>query len=153
MLQQVTAEVQLRLVVKLTALLVLMERVWWISHSLITSSSALDIWRSTFHTPVVEDARFVKQYSQPYFQVVSCNSSSRVFFNHYRTLLWWCYLLSYRGKRSIDYPAQGKPYNILPPLERRDLRDVSVDGSPSVYGRTCLPKLRSKTWGPRETCL
>ena len=27
--------------------------------------------------------------------------------------MWWCYLLSYRGKRSIDYPAQGKPYNRL----------------------------------------
>ena len=38
----------------LTALLVLIERVWWISHSLITS--ALDIWQSTFHTPVVEEA-------------------------------------------------------------------------------------------------
>ena len=42
----------------------------------------------------------------------------------------WCYLLSYRGKRSIDYPAQGKPYNILPISERRDLWNVSVDGSP-----------------------
>ena len=40
---------------RLTALLVLIERVWWISHSLITSS-ALDIWQSTFHTPVVEVA-------------------------------------------------------------------------------------------------
>ena len=29
-----------------------------------------------------------------------------------RCQMWWCYLLSYRGKRSIDYPAQGKPYNI-----------------------------------------
>ena len=34
-----------------------------------------------------------------------------------------------RGKRSIDYPAQGKPYNIIPPLERRDVWYVSVDGS------------------------
>ena len=41
-----------------------------------------------------------------------------------------CYLLSYRGKRSVDYPTQGKPYNILPPLKRRDIWDVSVDGSP-----------------------
>ena len=40
------------------------------------------------------------------------------------------FTLSYRGKRPIDYPAQSKPYNILPPLERRDLWDVSVDGSP-----------------------
>ena len=39
-------------------------------------------------------------------------------------------MLSYRGKRSVDYSAQGKPYNILPPLKRRDLWDVSVDWSP-----------------------
>ena len=38
-------------------------------------------------------------------------------------------------KRSIDYPAQGKPYNILPPLERRDLWDVSADGSPYTVVR------------------
>ena len=38
---------------RLTPLLVLIERVWWVSHSLITS--ALDIWRSTFHTPVVQE--------------------------------------------------------------------------------------------------
>ena len=37
---------------RLTALLVLIEQ--WISHSLITSS-ALEIWHSTFHTPVVEE--------------------------------------------------------------------------------------------------
>ena len=41
-----------------------------------------------------------------------------------------CYLLSYRGKRSINYPAQGNSCNIFPPSERRDLRDDSVDGSP-----------------------
>ena len=44
---------------RLTPLLVLMERVWWISHYLITSS-ALDIlrgiWQSTSHTPVEEVA-------------------------------------------------------------------------------------------------
>ena len=41
---------------RLTALLVLTERVSWISHSLIASSSALDnIWQNTFHTPVVEE--------------------------------------------------------------------------------------------------
>ena len=28
-----------------------------------------------------------------------------------RCHMWWCYLLSYRGKTSIDYPTQGKPYN------------------------------------------
>ena len=32
---------------------------------------------------------------------------------------WWCYLLSYRGRRSIDYTAQGNPYtnmhlNVVP---------------------------------------
>ena len=46
-----------------------------------------------------------------------------------------CYLLSYPGKRSIHYPAQGKPCNISPPLERRDLWDVSVDGSPYTVVR------------------
>ena len=40
---------------RLTAPLVLIERVWWISHYLITPYSALDIWQSTFHTPVVEE--------------------------------------------------------------------------------------------------
>ena len=43
-----------------------------------------------------------------------------------------CHLLSYRGKRSIDYPAQGYPCNTLPPSERRDLWGVS----PAVYGDT-----------------
>ena len=76
---------------RLTVLIVLIERVWWISHSLITSSSALfDTWQSTFHTHVVEAAGprdiFVKQDSQSYFRAVSCNSSSSVFLNHYRTL-------------------------------------------------------------------
>ena len=29
-------------------------------------------------------------------------------------LLPWCYLLNYRGKLAIDYPAQGDPpYNLL----------------------------------------
>ena len=61
--------------------------------------------------------------------------------------LWWCYLLSYRGKRSIDYPAQGKPYNILPPLERRDLWDVSVDGSPYTVVRA-YPNFDPNPGGP-----
>ena len=42
------------------------------------------------------------------------------------------YLLRYRGKRSIDYyPAQV----IFPPMERRDLWDVSDDGSPYTVVR------------------
>ena len=40
---------------RLTAVLVLIERVWSMSHSSLTSSAALDIWQSTFHTPVVEE--------------------------------------------------------------------------------------------------
>ena len=52
--------------------------------------------------------------------------------------MWWSYLLSYRGERSIDYPAQGKPYNIFPPLERRDLWGVSVDGSPYTVIRAYI---------------
>ena len=39
------------------------------------------------------------------------------------------------GKRSIDYPAKGKPYNIPPSLERRDLCVISVDGSPYTVVR------------------
>ena len=31
-----------------------------------------------------------------------------------------------RGKRSIDYPAQGNPYNSLPPCERGDLWGVGT---------------------------
>ena len=52
-----------------------------------------------------------------------------------------------RGKRSIDYPAQGNPYNTLPPSERRDIWDVGT-----VYGRTLTYPLRFNTWGTRETC-
>ena len=74
---------------RLTPLLVLMERVWWMSHSLITS--ALDIYDKAHFTHLTKkklQARviFAKPYSQPYFQAVSCNSSSSVFLNHYRTL-------------------------------------------------------------------
>ena len=39
---------------RLTALLVLIERVWLISHSIFTST--FDIWQSTFNTPEVEVA-------------------------------------------------------------------------------------------------
>lgn len=34
--------------------------------------------------------------------------------------------LQYRGKRAIDYPAQGNPNNTLPPSERRGLWDVTI---------------------------
>ena len=37
-------------------------------------------------------AIFAKQYSQPYFQAVSCNSSSSVFLNHYRTPVSYTHL-------------------------------------------------------------
>ena len=41
---------------RLTPLFVLIARVWCMSHSLITSSPALDnIWQSISHTPVVEE--------------------------------------------------------------------------------------------------
>ena len=54
---------------------------------------------------------------------VSCYRVGAV---HILCVMWWCNLQSYRGKGSINYPTQGKPYNSLPPLERRDLWDVSV---------------------------
>ena len=60
--------------------------------------------------------------------------------------MWRCYLLSYRGKRSID-PAQGNPYNTLPPSERRELWGVGT-----VYVRTLTYPLRFITWGTREMC-
>ena len=40
---------------RLTALLVLIACVWWISRSLITSSALDNMWQSTSHTPVVEE--------------------------------------------------------------------------------------------------
>ena len=61
--QRSSPGVQLRL----TPLLVLIERVWWISHSLITliTSSAVDMWRqSTFHTPVVEEVAGLRDIRQ-----------------------------------------------------------------------------------------
>ena len=57
----------------------------------------------------------------------------------------------YRGKLSIDYPAQGNPYIIhSPPSERRDIWGV---GTVILYGctLTCYP-LRFNTWGTREIC-
>ena len=77
---------------RLTALFVLIERVWRVSHSLITSSSTLYTWyeTSTFHTPVVEEVSGPRDISQAVltaiFQAVSCNEFSSVFLNHYRTL-------------------------------------------------------------------
>ena len=55
-----------------------------------------------------------------------------------------------RGKRSIDYPADGSPCNPLPPLppppfEHRDLWGVGI-----VYGRTLTYPLRFDVWGTRE---
>ena len=74
---------------RLTALLVSIERVWWISHSLI-ASSALDTWQSTFRTHVVEEVAgprdIFEAVSQPDFHAVSSNSSLSILLNHYRTL-------------------------------------------------------------------
>ena len=75
---------------RLTALLVLIERVWWISHSLI-ASSALDISydNAHFYTPVVEkvaDPRDICHAVLTDFRAVSCNSSSSVSLNHHRTI-------------------------------------------------------------------
>ena len=60
----------------LTPLLVFIECVWWISHSLITSS-AFDIYDKAHFThlgwkKLQARAIFIKQYSQPYFHAVSC---------------------------------------------------------------------------------
>ena len=63
----------------------------------------------------------------------------------------WCDVANYLAaavKRSIDHPAQGKAYNIVPPLERRDLWDVSVDGSP--YSAVCAYKYPNFDPGPGD---
>ena len=60
------------------------------------------------------------------------------------------HVLRYRGKRSIDYPAQGNPYtlvyctNNLPPSERRDIWGAGI-----VYGRTRW-SARFDSWETRE---
>ena len=52
-------------------------------------------------------------------------------------------LLGYnRGKIYIEYPAQGNPYNTLPPSERRDLW-----GAGTVYGRALSYPLGTKLLG------
>ena len=97
MLQQVTAEVQPRLAAQVNTEASLDSTcVWWISHSLITSSFALDnttyMTRHISHTCGRRSFRPVRYLSssthsyQVYFQAVSCNSASSVFLNHYRTL-------------------------------------------------------------------
>ena len=64
---------------------------WQISRG-PANSSATGVWDVFCHTyisraeEVAGCAIFVKQYLQPYFQEVPCNSSSSVFLNHYRTL-------------------------------------------------------------------
>ena len=55
------------------------------------------------------------------------------------------YLLSYRGKISIDYPAWGNPYKSPPASERRD-----TYGAGTVYGRTMTYPLRFHAYGTRK---
>ena len=74
---------------RLTPLLVLIEREWWVSHSLITSVLLIYMTKHISLTCGRRSCRlpqFVKQHSQPYFQALSCNSSSSVFLNHDRTI-------------------------------------------------------------------
>ena len=54
--------------------------------------------------------------------------------------------LSYRGERSIEYPAHGHPYNTLPPppFKRRDIWGVGT-----VSGRTLAYPVRFKYLGNR----
>ena len=65
-----------------------------------------------------------------------------------KTAVGGCYLQSFRGKRPIDYPAQGNPYNTLSPSERRDIFGVGT-----VYGCTLTYPIRFNTWGTREICV
>ena len=52
-------------------------------------------------------------------------------------LLSWCHLLSYRGKRSIDYPAQGKP--LLTRLPRKPkTHNSSCTYLPAIFSIICL---------------
>ena len=52
---------------------------------------------------------------------------------------------SYRGKRSIDCPAQRNRYNPLPASEQRDLWGVGA-----AYGRMLTCPLRFDAWAIRE---
>ena len=89
MLPQVTAEVQPRLAAQVNTA-VSIDRTRMVNIIFSHHFCSWCIWQSIFHTPVVEEAAgprdICQQYSQPYFQTVSCNSSSSVFLNQYRTL-------------------------------------------------------------------
>ena len=63
----------------------------------------------------------------------------------YHSLVWRCYVPSYRGKISIKYPAQGNRYDTPPHSERRDIWSVGT-----VYGRTLTYQLRFNTWRARN---
>ena len=62
-----------------------------------------------------------------------------------------------------ELPATGVKYRSItqprvslitfsPPWNGGIFETYRLTGLRIVYGRTCLPKLRSKSWGPRETC-
>ena len=53
-----------------------------------------------------------------------------------------------RGKRSIDYPAQGNPYNTPPPSERGGIFGASVQ---HTAVRWPIRFVSIPTWGTRET--
>ena len=60
-------------------------------------------------------------------------------------VVWRCYLLSYRGRGPIDYPAQGDPNSTFPPSQRRDLWGVGT-----VFCRTLIYPLCFITCGTRD---
>ena len=69
-----------------------------------------------------------------------------------RYLIGWEDIITcqrHRGKKMIDDPAQGNPYDTFPRAERRDFWGVGI---PTVYGRTLTYPPRFKTWGAREIC-
>ena len=75
---------------RLTALLVLIARAWWISHSLITSSALDNIWQSTYHKTCgrrsCRPARYLSSSTHSHTSKRCLATALRVFLNHYRTL-------------------------------------------------------------------
>ena len=127
---------------RLAALLVLIERVWWISHPLSTSS-ALDIWQK--HISRIcgrrscRPARYLSSSTQPYFRAVSCNSSSTVFLNHYRTLR----TKQRRGSKAYGFRKQCHEGSTT--SSREMTRWYTWSGG-HVFATSASPRSRTKNW-------
>ena len=91
MLQRVTAEVQPRLAAQVNTVVnlditrmmvnITFSNNFFCSRYIRMTKHISHLWQKNLQARAI----FVKQYSHPYFQAVSCNSSSSVFLNHWRT--------------------------------------------------------------------